>query len=251
MNNQATMEKMQLMRFHGMLRAFQSTMETGLNNKFTADELMGHLIDAEFDERKNRKLERLIKNAKFRYQSAFEEIDFSLNRNLDKNIMLRFSDCGWIRNKQNMIITGPTGAGKSFIASALGHQACMYGYKVVYFNCLKFFSMLKYCYADGSYIKELKKIENTDLFILDDFGMQGLDKQNRIFLLEVLEDRQGKKSTIIVSQIPTSKWHELIGEPTIADAICDRLIHTSHKIELKGESMRKKQKQEKKEEKVD
>jgi DNA replication protein DnaC len=242
MNNKATMEKMQLMRLHGMLKAFRVTMESGVKKKFTADEMVGHLIDAEWDERENRKLERLLKGAKFRYQSAIEEIDFSINRNLDKNRILRLSDCSWIRGKENIIITGPTGVGKSFIATALGHQACMYGYKVIYYNCLKFFSQMRYWQADGSYIKEMKKIGKAELLILDDFGLEILDKANRISLLEILEDRVGKCSTIIVSQLPENKWHEIIGDETIADAICDRVLHNSYKIKMKGESMRKAQK---------
>lgn len=242
MNNQATMEKMQLMRFHGMLQAFQSTMETGVKNNFTADELVGHLVDAEWDERKNRKFSRLIKYAKFRYRVAFEEIDFMLNRNLDKNEMLRLSDCSWINQHQNMIITGPTGVGKSFLASAFGHQACLHEYRVLYFNCMKLFTKLKMSNADGSYISELKKIQKTELFILDDFGLQSFDKQNRLTLLEILEDRYGQKSTLIISQVPVKNWHEIIGDKTIADAICDRLVHTSHQINLKGESVRKKKK---------
>ena len=242
MNNKATMEKMQIMRLSGMLKAFRITMESGVKKNFTADELVGHLIDAEWDERANRKLERLLKGAKFRYQSAIEEIDFSINRNLDKNMILRFSDCRWIESKQNIIITGPTGVGKSFIATALGHQACMYGHKVIYYNCLKFFSQLKYWQADGSYIKELKKIERSNLLILDDFGLEILDKQSRISLLEILEDRVGKRATIIVSQLPENKWHEIIGDETIADAICDRVLHNSYKIKMKGESMRKREK---------
>lgn len=180
MNNQATMEKMQGMRFHGMLRAFQSTMETGVKNNFTSDELIGHLIDAEWDERKNRKITRLIQYARFRYQAAFEEIDFISKRNLDKNEILRMSDCNWILKHRNIIITGSAGSGKSFISSALGHQACLYDCRVLYFNCIKLFSKLKLANADGSYIKELNKIQKSDLLILDDFGLQSFDKQNRL-----------------------------------------------------------------------
>lgn len=249
MNNQATMEKMQQMRFHGMLRAFQSTMETGVKNKFTSDELIGHLIDAEYDERKNRKFNRLIQYAKFRYHAAFEEIDFISKRNLDKNEVLRLSDCQWIEKHQNIIITGSAGAGKSFIASALGHQACLYEYRVLYFNCMKLFTKLKMSNADGSYIGELKKIQKTDFLILDDFGLQSFDKQNRLTLLEILEDRHGLKSTLIISQVPIKNWHEIIGDKTIADAICDRLIHSSYEINLQGINMRKKKKSEEKGEK--
>jgi len=239
MNNQATLEKMNQMKLYGMAHAFRETMETRIHESFTADELVAHLVDTEWDDRHNRKLNRLIKGARFRYQASFEQIDFSLNRNLDKNIILRFSNCSWIEKKQNIIIEGPTGVGKSFIGSALGHQACMYGFKTLYFNATKLFSRLKLLKADGSYVKEIKKIEKTDVLIIDDFGIQHLDTQSRLSLLEILEDRHGKKSTIIISQLPVTKWHEIIGDPTIADAICDRIIHSSFRIELKGESVRK------------
>ena len=239
MNNQATLEKMNQMRLYGMAHAFQQTMETRVGESFTADELVSHLVDTEWDHRHNRKLERLIKQARFRYQASFDQIDFSLHRNLDKNMLLRFSNCSWVEKKQNVIIEGPTGVGKSFIGSALGHQACMYGFKTLYYNATKLFSRLKLLKADGSYAKVLKRIEKTDVLIIDDFGIQHLDTQNRLSLLEILEDRHGRRSTIIISQLPVTKWHEIIGDPTIADAICDRIIHSSFRIELKGESVRK------------
>ena len=240
MNNQATITKMQQMRLYGMLRAFNASMETEMMKNVTADELLGHLIDAEWDDRHNRRLNRLIKAAKFRYQASFEEIDFQLRRNLDKNMMLRFSDSSWIENKRDIIITGSTGVGKSFLASTLGYQACMYGFKVLYFNCCKLFSRLKLAKADGTYVKELNRIEKQNVLILDDFGLHPFDAQSRLFLLEIMEDRHGRNSTVISSQFPVKSWHEIIGEPTIADAICDRVIHSAFRIELKGESVRKK-----------
>jgi DNA replication protein DnaC len=240
MNNQGTIEKMEQMKLYGMLKAFKSTMETGLKKNFTADELLAHLIDAEWDERYNRKINRLIKVAKFRYQATIEQIDFQINRNLDKNMVLRFSDCSWIEEKQDVIITGPTGAGKSFIATALAYHGCMQGFKVLYFNCSKLFSQLKIAKADGTYLNELKKIQKQDMIVIDDFGLHPFDSQNRLILLEIMEDRHGRKSTVIASQFPVTSWHDIIGEPTIADAICDRIIHNAFRIELKGESVRKK-----------
>lgn len=240
MNNQATITKMQQMRLYGMLRAFNASLETEMMKNVTADELLGHLIDAEWDDRHNRRLNRLIKAAKFRYQASFEEIDFQLRRDLDKNMILRFSDSSWIENRRNIIITGPTGVGKSFLASALGYQACMHGFKVLYFNCCKLFSRLKLAKADGTYVKELNRIEKQNVLILDDFGLHPLDAQSSLFLLEIMEDRHGRNSTVISSQFPVKSWHEIIGEPTIADAICDRVIHSAFRIELKGESVRKK-----------
>jgi DNA replication protein DnaC len=238
-NNQATLEKMSRMKLHGMLRAYRGTMESGSKSDFTADELLSHLVDAEWDERYNRKLARLLKAAGFRYQVCFEEIDFVLNRNLNKNQLLRLSNCQWIERHEDIIITGPCGAGKSFIASGLGHQACIYGYKVGYYAASKLFPHLKLCRADGSYLKELVRIQKQDAFVVDDFGLERLDTPSRLSLLEILEDRHGRKSTVFVSQLPVTQWHEVIGDETVADAICDRIVHRAHRIELKGESVRK------------
>jgi DNA replication protein DnaC len=239
-NNQATLQKLGQMKLYGMARALTSTMEAGNKSQFTADELIAHLIDAEWDDRYNRKLTRLLHGARFRYKASFEEIDFTIKRGLHKNQLLRLSNCQWIESHQDCIVTGPTGAGKSFIASALGHQACMYGFKVIYYPSSKLFAHLKLSRADGSYLKELIKILKMDVLILDDFGLEPLDAQSRLSLLEILEDRHGRKSSVFVSQLPVASWHEIIGDPTIADAICDRIIHNAHRIELKGESVRKK-----------
>ena len=239
MNHTATMQKLEEMRFTGFARAYRELTETNLNREFTNDELIAHLVQAEWDDRYNRKLQRLITNARFRYLASFEEIDFSVRRNLDKNQLLRLSSCDWITKNQNIIIVGSTGSGKSWIASALGHQGCQHGYKVLYRNCIKLFDELKIAKADGSYIKEISKIEKMDLLILDDFGLKPLDGNQRLMLLEIIEDRHGRKSTIITSQLPVNQWHEFIREDTIADAILDRLVHSSHRIEFKGElSMR-------------
>lgn len=240
MNNEATISKMQKMKLHGMLRAFNQSLEAGMMDKFTTDELLGHLIDAEWDDRHNRRLQRLIKAAKFRYQASLEEIDFKLDRGLDKNLLLRFSSCNWIEKRRDIIITGPTGVGKSFLVSALGFQGCMYGFKVLYFNCSKLFSQLRLSKADGTYNKELDRIQKQEVLILDDFALHPFDTQSRLSLLEIMEDRHGRGSTVISSQFPVKSWHEIIGEPTIADAICDRIIHSAYRIELKGESVRKK-----------
>jgi len=239
MNHTATMQKLEEMRFTGFARAYRELTETNLNREFTNDELIAHLVQAEWDDRYNRKLQRLITNARFRYRASFEEINFSVRRNLDKNQLLRLSSCDWITKNQNIIIVGSTGSGKSWIASALGHQGCQHGYKVLYRNCIKLFDELKIAKADGSYIKEISKIEKMDLLILDDFGLKPLDGNQRLMLLEIIEDRHGRKSTIITSQLPVNQWHEFIREDTIADAILDRLVHSSHRIEFKGElSMR-------------
>jgi DNA replication protein DnaC len=239
-NNQATLNKLDTMRLHGMSRTFRSAIESNMNNGVTPDELLAHLVDAEWDDRKNRKLERLVNTARFKYKASFEEIDFGLKRNLDKNMLLRLSDCKWIRNYQNIIITGPTGVGKSFIASALGHQACIYGFKTGYYFCAKLFKEFKYRRDDKTYLTALKKVAKQTLIIFDDIGLEPFDASSRLALLEILEDRVNSGSIIVVSQIPVIKWHGLFGDPTISDAICDRIIHNAHRIEMKGESVRKK-----------
>jgi DNA replication protein DnaC len=239
MTNEATLEKMNQMKLLGMLRAFRATMETGFSQGFTADELVGHLIDAEWEYRYNRQLARLLKSANFRYKATLEQIDGDQKRNLNKNLLLRLASCDWLRRAENVVITGATGVGKSFLACALGHHACLNGFKVFYFNTIKLLGKLKFAKADGTYAKELKKIQQQNLLILDDFGLHPIDEQSKLILLELLEDRYGEKSTMITSQFATNHWHDIIANPTLADAICDRLVHNAHQIELKGESMRK------------
>lgn len=233
------LDKMRQMRLTGMARAFQQTEETARNEKFTADEMVTHLVDSEWDERYNRRLDRSVKEARFRYKASVEEISFDAGR-LDKNQVLRLAECEFIKRKENIILTGSTGIGKSFIASAIGHQACSLGYRVLYHHTTKLFARMKMAKADGSYLKELAKIERQHLLIIDDFGIQPLDAQSRNALMEIIEDRHGKSSTIITSQVPVSLWHEIIGEQTIADAILDRIVHDSHRIVMEGESLRRK-----------
>jgi len=162
-----------------------------------------------------------------------------LKRNMEKNQLMRLADCRWVQDNQDVILTGPCGSGKSFIASALGQQACIHGYTVTYWPAAKLFEHLKLCKADGSYLREVAKMSRKRLLIVDDFGLEVLDTPSRLFLLELLEDRHGRASSIFASQLPVSQWHQVIGDPTIADAICDRIVHTAHRIELKGESVRK------------
>ena len=234
--------KMRQMRLQGMAKAFALTHESGKNEKFTPDEMVTHLVESEWDERYNRKLDRTVQAARFRYKASIEQISYEDNR-MDKNQVLRLADCEFIKRSENVIITGSTGVGKSFVASAIGYQACSLGYRVLYQHSSKLFGRMKIAKADGSYIKELAKIERQHILLIDDFGLQPLDAQSRSVLMEIIEDRHGKSSTIITSQIPISKWHEIIGEQTIADAILDRIVHSAHRIEMKGDSLRKKKQQ--------
>lgn len=237
--NQQTLEKLKEMKLYGMARVFNTSLESKTEN-LTADEIISMLVESEWDDRYNRKLHRSVKRAKFRYKASVEQINFSPDREMNKNYILRLADCDFIKKAENVIITGSTGIGKSYIASALGHQACSLGYKVQYEQSSKLFARLKMAKADGSYLKEIARIEKTDVLILDDFGIQPLDAPSRTSLMEIAEDRHGKTSIIFTSQVPVSQWFEIIGEQTIADAILDRIIHNAHRLELKGESMRKK-----------
>jgi DNA replication protein DnaC len=242
--NEQTLQKMKQMKFYGMASAFRTTIQEGRTAALTSDELVSLLIDAEWDDRNNRRIERNLRNARFRYRANLEQTYFDIDRNLDKNLFMRLSECTYINRFENIMITGSTGIGKSYIASALGNQACTLGYKVLYSNSSKLFARLKMAKADGSYLKEIARIEKTDLLILDDFGLLPLDSYSRATLMEVIEDRHGKRSTIIASQLPVQQWYDIIGEATVADAILDRLVHDAHRIELQGESLRKRKKPE-------
>ena len=240
--NEETLQKMKQMKFYGMTAAFRSVIGEGRMATLTSDELIATLVEAEWDDRNNRRIERNLRSAKFRYKANLEQTHFDIDRNLDKNLFMRLAECVFIGSKENVLITGSTGIGKSYIASAIGNQACTQGYKVLYANSGKMFSRLNMAKADGSYIKEILKIEKQDLLILDDFGLQPFDTYSRAILMEIIEDRHGKRSTIIASQLPVNSWHEVIGEATVADAILDRIVHDAHRIELEGESLRKRRK---------
>lgn len=238
--NDDIMAKMHTMKLHGMAHAFKTSLDSRQFDTLTADELLEALVIAEWDDRTNRRHERGIRNARFRYKAMVEQITFSAGREQYKNQILRLADCTFIEKRENVLFTGSTGIGKSYIASAIGHQACTLGYRVLYEHTTKLFARLKMAKADSSYLKEIAKIERQDLLIIDDFGIQPLDQQSSAILMEIIEDRHGKRSTMFTSQVPISSWYDIISEHTIADAILDRIIHNAHKVELKGDSMRKK-----------
>lgn len=235
-----TLNKMNSLKLYGMLRTYQTMLQSNHHQDLTPDEVVSSLVQAEWEQREQKKITRHLRLAKFRYGASVEEINFAAHRGLDKTQVLRLSEGSFIGRRESLLISGPTGVGKSFLSSALGHQACQLGYRTLYFNTQKLFARLKMSKADGTYAREISRIEKCDLLILDDFGLAPLDTTARMMLLEIIEDRHGRKSTIIASQLPVSKWYEVIGESTVADAILDRMVHTAHRIELKGESLRKK-----------
>lgn len=228
------------LRLQGMSRAWQNMTETGSHHKLSLCEGLKIMLQSEKELRKNNRFDRLRKSAKFRYAASVEEITCESSRGLAQSQIAEYATCNYIRNGQSILITGATGCGKSFIASALGHQACNNGFKVAYYSFQKLMLALRVARLDGSIYKLFAQLEKADLLILDDFGLTQLDPNQQPDLMEVIEDRHAHKSTIIASQLPVSKWYEIISETTIADAILDRLVHTSHRIELKGESLRKK-----------
>lgn len=238
--NETTLSKMKQMKLYGMCGAFCTAIETGKTDDYTLDEFTALLTEAEWDDRQNRKIARGIKNARFHYNASMEKMIYDSVRNIDKTKLIRLAECTYIDKAEDILITGSTGAGKSYVATALGYQACIEGYRVNYFNIAKLFTKLKMAKADGSHLKEMARLERQHLLILDDFGLQALDGQNCLALLEIIEDRHNKGSIIITSQLPVNQWYEIIGEKTVADAIMDRVVHSAHRIELKGESMRRK-----------
>lgn len=232
--------KLRQMRLAGMARGWQALNETKQVFDLSFSEGLEILIEREEEERKNNRFNRMIKGARFRYQASLEELSYEPSRGLNKSIITDLATCGYIARGESVLITGATGCGKSFLASALGHQACLHGYSVIYFNTQKFMLRTKMARSDGSILKYFDKIAKASLVILDDFGLTRMEQQQQFDLMEIIEDRHGKASTIIVSQLPVTNWFDVISETTIADAILDRLVHSAYRIELKGESMRKK-----------
>jgi DNA replication protein DnaC len=238
MNNE-TLDKMRQLRLYGMYDAFKTNLETSVKESLTADQFIALLVASEWDDRRNRYVERAIRGAGFRYKASLEQIDYAIDRGLEKNQVHRLAALDFVKEHKDLFITGSTGTGKSYLATALGYQACQSGYKVMYVNTAKLMGQLKLAKAKGTILAELKRIERADLLILDDFGLQPFDAQSRASLLDIIEDRHQKRSTLVTSQIPVKEWYDIIGEKTIADAILDRIVHHSLRVELYGESLRR------------
>jgi DNA replication protein DnaC len=228
------------LRLHGMSRSWQALVETRRHHELSLSEGLELLLQAEEQERSNKRFDRLQKSARFRYQASIEELQFDASRGIDKSLISALATGDYLSKGESVLITGATGCGKSYLASALGHQACAQGYRVAYFNIQKILLKAKMSRVEGTILKFFDNIAKVDLLILDDFGLTHLDQQQQLDLMELIEDRHGRASTLIASQLPVSNWYDVIGEETIADAILDRLVHVSYRIELKGESLRKK-----------
>ena len=237
--NQETLDKMRQMRLLGMYNAFKISMERFKTESMTTDQFVAWLVSNEWDDRCNRMIERLIKQASFRYKASLEEVDYSLERGLERNLLERLAELSFVKESRDLFITGSSGTGKSYIATALGYRACQKGMKVLYANTARLMGQLKMAKAKGTILQELKKIERADLLVLDDFGIQPFDAGGRMNLMDIVEDRHGKKSTLITSQVPVKDWYDIIGEKTIADAVLDRIVHQAIRIELHGDSIRK------------
>lgn len=238
MNRDQTLSQLRELNLQGMYEAYESIIHLPMNKQPEAHYMLADLVEKEKYSRQHKKMEMYLKLSKIRYVAQIQDIECSKERNLSKETLSHLSDCNFIKRGENILISGSTGCGKSYLACAIAHQACSLGYKTLYLNMNKFVEQIAISKIDGTYVKQLNRLERHALLILDDFGLQALKSDTRLALLQILEDRYKRKSTIIASQLPIAKWYEYIGDPTIADAIMDRLIYNAHNIELKGPSMR-------------
>lgn len=241
MLTQPIFDKLQQLRFYGMLKALEEQMQMPDIDKLGFEERLGLLLDREMTFREDRRLKTRLRKAKLKQNACVEDVDFRHPRKLDKTLFMGLADCRWLKEHNNVLLIGPTGVGKTYLACALAQKACREGYSALYFRLPRLLHELSIAKADGRYDKLLAGIGRTDLLVLDDWGLDKFVKEQRHDLLEIMEDRHGLRSTLITSQLPVKHWHDIIADPTLADAILDRLVHNAYKLVLDGDSMRKKQ----------
>jgi len=240
MNTQVTLDHLEQLKLNGMAKAYQATLSLPVQNQPSLNQFMAQLAEAEMQDRAEKRTALYLRQSKLRYDAVLEQVHCNAKRNLSQEKLMMVADCEFIRRGENILITGATGTGKSYLACAIGRQACMLGYRTLYFGINRFLEKIALAKLDGTYIKLLNQIEKAHLIIIDDFGLHPLNGTTRRALLQILEDRYGLKSTIIAAQLPVGNWHEYIGESTISDAIMDRLAANAHRFELTGETLRKK-----------
>ncbi len=240
MNTQITMDHLTQLKLDGMLQAYKGVLAMPVQNQPSINQFMARLAEAELQSRGRKRTELYIRQSKLRYNALLEQVYCNAERNLSKEKLMMIADCSFIERAENLLITGKTGCGKSYLACAIGRQACTLGYRTLYFGMNRFLEKISLSKLDGTYVKLLNQIEKAHLIIIDDFGLHPMDGVTRLALLQILEDRYGLKSTIITSQLPVAKFWEYIGESSTADAIMDRLAGNAHRFELEGDTLRKK-----------
>lgn len=240
MLNEPTLEKLRTMRLDGMVTTWLEQQKNTAATKLSFDERFGMLVEGEWMFRENRRLSRALREAKLKLaQACIEDVDYSGKRDLDKAVVRQLASCRWVQEHQAILITGATGTGKTYLACALAQQACRKGFRAIYRRASRLFDELRIARADGTYARLLARIARVDVLVIDDFAISPVKDEERRDLLEILEDRHGTRSTIVSSQLPPSEWHDYLADPTLADAICDRIVHHAHRLVLKGPSRRK------------
>jgi DNA replication protein DnaC len=236
---QPTIETLQALHLTGMVKALQEQQNNPEWKRLSFEERLGLLVDRERVDQENRRLTARLRRARLGQSAAIEDVDFRSHRGLDRSVLASLASCQWIAGRQNVLITGPTGVGKSYLACALGQKACREGRSVIYHRLTRLLTELTVARGEGRLLRVLKTLSQVDLIILDDWGISPVNEDNRRDILELLEDRHDRKSTLLTSQLPIDHWHEWLGGANLADSIMDRLVHNAHKISLKGDSMRK------------